>query len=98
MRRPASRRRAHAAFGDDLVEPAVEPRQRLGDAVVGLRSSSTGALRLAGTDLGPGDAFELALKIIQTLDDSGEVIADRVIVVVVFAICSASRRTPSSIF
>lgn len=76
-----------AAFGDDLVETAIEFRQRLGDAL-GRAVLAVIVLRmaLARADLRLRDAFELTREIVETLVDGGKLIACSVFVVLVIPI------------
>jgi hypothetical protein len=65
-----------AAFLDDLIESAVEPRQRLADVVgrafVARRLATAGYLAL-------GDTLDLAGEVVETGVDVGEVVADFII-------------------
>jgi hypothetical protein len=70
--------RRAARFGNDLIEPPVEPCQSLGDAIRRL------LVMVAGASLG-GNALELAGEIVETVVDRGEVVADRLLVVAVIA-------------
>jgi hypothetical protein len=71
--------RGGAALVDDLIETAVEPRQRIGDAVGALVGAPGGTSRFR---LGLRHAFELPRQGIETLVDGGEVLAVGVLVVV----------------
>jgi hypothetical protein len=64
-------------FADDLIEPAVEPRQRVGDAVgrVGARAAARAGAAFAAK-LALGHACELPREVVETLGDGGEVVAD----------------------
>jgi len=71
--------RAAAALVNDLIEAAIEPRQRVGDAVGALVGAAGDASRFR---LGLRHAFELPRQGIETLVDGGEVLAAGVLVVV----------------
>ena len=71
--------RGGAALLDDLIEAAVEPRQRIGDAVGALVGAAGDAARLR---FRLRHAFELPGQGIETLIDGGEVLAAGVLVVV----------------
>ena len=71
--------RGGAALMDDLIEAAVEPRQRIGDAVGALVGAAGDATRLR---FRLRHAFELPGQGIETLIDGGEVLAAGVLVVV----------------
>ena len=71
--------RGGAALVDDLIEAAVEPRQRIGDAVGALVGAAGDATRLR---FRLRHAFELPGQGIETLIDGGKVIATGVLVVV----------------
>ena len=64
---------------NDLIEAAIEPRQRIGDAIGALVGAAGAASRLR---VGLRHAFELPRQGIETLIDGGEVFADGVLVVV----------------
>jgi hypothetical protein len=70
----------HAPLGDDLIESAVEPRQRVGDTVgrAGFDSRRARARRR----IGMSHAFELPRQVVETLVDSREVVIADVFVVV----------------
>ena len=83
---PALRLERRAArLGNHLVEPAVEPRQRIGDAVGSAGSCSRSRRVSAAAGVGVRDPFELARQIVETIVDRGEVVADRLLVVVIIA-------------
>ena len=71
--------RGGAALVDDLIEAAVEPRQRIGDAIGALVGAAGDASRFR---LRLRHAFELPRQGIETLIDGGEVLAIGVLVVV----------------
>jgi hypothetical protein len=71
--------RRAARFGNHLVEPPVESRQRLADAIRSL------LILVADASLG-GDALELPREIVETVVDRGEVVADRLLVVAVITV------------
>ena len=70
---------------DDLVEPAIEPCQRLRDAV-GRTLIGAGRAGDAPAALDCANAFELPREIVETIVDGGEVVADRVLVVVMLSV------------
>jgi hypothetical protein len=72
---------AGAAFGNDLVEPAVEPRQSVGNTVRGGGCGGGGFAGALGR-VGPCHAFELAGQIVEAIADRGEFVAMDVLVVV----------------
>jgi hypothetical protein len=65
-----------AAFGDHLIEPPVEARQRVGDAVRGLRSMlDRGRSRLARLrSMLVRHALEVTRQLIETIVDRREVV------------------------
>ena len=70
--------------GDHLIEPAVEPRQRFGDAI-GRRRRGHGRRRRRARSrrrIGTGHARELPRQVVKTLIDGGEVVGCDLIVVV----------------
>src|SRR6185503_36002 len=82
----ATRRQSSAAFVDDLFEPAVEARQRIGDPIVV-------AFVAARSNFGVAQrhAFDLTREIVKTIVHRREVVAERILVVAVrFAIWSGS--------
>jgi hypothetical protein len=72
-----------AAFGDHLIEPAVEARQRFGDAIGRRRSmldwrrSSRERLR----SMLVRHAFELTRQLVETIVDRREVVMDGLVVI-----------------
>jgi hypothetical protein len=68
-------------IADNLIEPAVEPRQCFRYAV---RRALVRAGAPARVQL--GNAFELARKVVETFVDGSEVVADRVLVVVIVSV------------
>ena len=70
---------ARAALVNDLIEPAIEPRQRIRDAIGALVRAAGAAARLR---IRLRHAFELPRQGVETLIDGGEVFADGVLVVV----------------
>jgi hypothetical protein len=69
--------RCRAALMDDFVKAAIEPRQRLGDAVGrGRRRGNRAPFRVAVRN-----AFELLRQRIETLVDGSEVFADVIVVI-----------------
>jgi hypothetical protein len=64
---------------DDLIEAAVEPRQRIGDAISALVGAAGDASRFR---LRLRHSFELPRQGIETLINGGEVLAIGVLVVV----------------
>lgn len=70
--------RGGAALVNDLIEAAIEPRQRVGDAVGALVGAAGDASRFR---LGLRHAFELPRQGIETLVDGGEVFADVIVVI-----------------
>ena len=71
--------RGGAALVNDLIEAAIKPRQRIGDAIGALVGAAGGASRFR---LRLRHAFELPRQGIETLVDGGEVLAVGVLVVV----------------
>ena len=71
-----------ARLGDNLVEPAVEPRQRFADAVRGI---VVAVPRRRPPLIGLREAVEIARQIVETIVDRGEIVADRLLVVSVVA-------------
>ena len=71
--------RGAAAFLNDLIEAAIKPRQRVGDAIGALVGAAGGASRVRPR---LRHAFELPRQGIETLIDGGEVFAAGVLVVV----------------
>jgi hypothetical protein len=83
--------RCATRFGDDLIEPAVEPSQRVADAIgrifVGVAIAVTIPIaRSRGTPaVRAGEAFEMAREFVEAVVDSGEIVADRLLIVLVVA-------------
>ena len=71
--------RGRAALVNDLIESAIEPRQRVGDAVGALVGAAGARARRR---IGMRHAFELPRQGVETLVDGGEVFAAGVLVVV----------------
>jgi hypothetical protein len=70
-----------AVLGDHLIEAAIEPRQRIGNPIGGWNVVAARATMNGG--VGPRHALELLRQFVETLVDRGEVVAERVLVVVV---------------
>ena len=64
---------------NDLIEAAIEPRQRVRDAIGALVGAACAATRFR---VRVRHAFELPRQGVETLIDGGEVLADGVLVVV----------------
>ena len=81
--------RASAAFDDDLLQPAIEPGQRLGNVVrCAIIPRSLVARPLVASAVVArriGYAFDLARKFIKTFMYGGEVLARAVIIVFIIA-------------
>ena len=71
--------RGRAAFLDDLIESAIESRQRVRDAIGALVGAARSGPRGC---VGVRHAFELPRQGVEPLIDSGEVFAAGVLVVV----------------
>ena len=75
--------RRAAGLGNNLVEPAVEPRQGFADVVRGI---VVAVPRRRPPLIGLREAVEIARQIVETIVDRGEIVADRLLVVSIVAI------------
>ena len=74
--------RRAAGLGNNLVEPAVEPRQGFADVVRGI---VVAVPRRRPPLIGLREAVEIARQIVETIVDRGEIVADRLLVVSIVA-------------